>query len=289
MIVGALLLLGGNGNVVWAEQRVPSGLAALLVATEPLWIVVLNWVRPGGIRPSGRIALGLAVGFAGVALLVGPGSLMGGSSVDLMGAGALTLAALSWAAGSLYVTRARLPASPIMAAAAEMLAGGTLLLLAGFLTGEAGRVQLSAISLRSIVSVGYLIIFGSLVGFTAYNWLLGVTTPARASTYAYVNPVVAVLLGWAVAGEPLSIRMLLAAAVIIAAVVLITTHRLPRAARAEKKLIASATPADPFIRDAVPAHRNGVGKRPADVIKDAPVAGSIDPVGHHIEERHESR
>jgi len=246
-IVGGLLLLGGNGSVVWAEQRVPSGLAALLVATEPLWIVALDWVRPGGVRPGRGVAVGMVAGFGGVALLIGPGALVGGSHVDLLGAGALILAGLSWAAGSLYANQARLPASPMMAAAAEMLMGGTLLVLAGVLMGEPGRIALSAVSLRSVLSLGYLIIFGSLVGFTSYIWLLGATTPARASTYAYVNPVIAVFLGWAIAGEPVSARTLLATAIIIAAVVIITAYRTPRVARSRQESIAHRRKTDDSV------------------------------------------
>lgn len=229
-VVGGLLLLGGNGGVSWAEQLVPSGLAALLIATVPLWMVVLDWVWHGGVRPGGRVAVGLLSGFAGVALLVSPGELAGGSHVDPVGAAVLMLAALSWAAGSLYSRRARLPDSPLLGTAMEMFAGGVLLLMAGLVTGEWARLEIDEVSLRSVLSVGYLIVFGSLIGFTAYIWLLKVTTPARVSTYAYVNPVVAVFLGWALASEPLTFRTLLAAAVIVTAVVLITTSRASGAA-----------------------------------------------------------
>lgn len=229
-LVGALMLLGGNGGVVWAEQRVPSGLTAVLIATVPLWIAVLEWVR-GGVRPGGRVAVGLAMGLAGIALLVGPGELAGGKGVDLVGAAVLLFASLSWAVGSLYSRRAGLPSSPLLATAMEMLTGGLLLLLAGLIAGQAAALDLGRISLQSVVALGYLIVFGSLVAFTAYVWLLRVTLPAQAATYAYVNPVVAVFLGWALGGEPLTARTLLAAAVIIGAVVIITASQ-PRAARA---------------------------------------------------------
>ncbi len=233
--VGALLLVGGNGGLVWAEQRIPSGLAALLAGLVPLWIVLLDWLRPGGVRPGGVVVAGLAFGFAGMALLVGPGNLIGGQQVDAVGALVVALATLLWAAGSLYSRRAALPASPLLATSLEMLAGGALLLLAAAITGEAARFHPGAVSLRSLLACGYLIVFGSLVGFTAYGWLLREVPAARVSTYAYVNPVVAVVLGWALAGEPLSGRTLAAAAIIVTGVVLITTyqarHHVPAAIR----------------------------------------------------------
>lgn len=224
-VVGALMLLGGNGGVTWAEQHVPTGLTALLIATVPLWMAILESLRRGGTRPTRRIAVGLALGFAGIALLIGPGNLAGGGSVDPLGAGVLLLAALSWAGGSLYSRHAPLPAVALLGTAMEMLAGGALLLLGGGLAGEWGGLDPAAVSTRSWLALGYLIFFGSLMGFTAYLWLLRNTTPARASTYAYVNPMVAVFLGWALAGESLTWQTLLAAAVIIAAVVLINTGR----------------------------------------------------------------
>ena len=228
-IVGGLMLLGGNGGVVWAELRVPSGLTAVLIATVPLWIAILEWAQGGG-RPGGRVAVGLLMGLAGIGLLVGPGELAGAGAIDPLGAAVLLFASLSWAAGSLYSRRARLPSSPLLSTAMEMLAGGLFLLLAGLLAGQAVDLDPAAISLRSVAALGYLIVFGSLVAFTAYIWLLRVTLPAHAATYAYVNPVVAVLLGWALGGEALTARTLLAAAVIIGAVVIITASQ-PRSNR----------------------------------------------------------
>ncbi len=228
-LVGALMLFGGTGGVVWAEQRVPSGLTAVLIATVPLWIAMLEWVR-GGARPGGRVAVGLVMGLGGIGLLVGPGELAGAKGMDLVGAAVLLFASLSWAIGSLYSRRAKLPSSPLLATAMEMLAGGLFLLLAGLITGQAADLDPSRISLQSVAALTYLIVFGSLVAFTAYIWLLRVTLPAQAATYAYVNPVIAVLLGWALGGEPLTARTLLAAAVIISAVVIITASQ-PRAGR----------------------------------------------------------
>ncbi len=232
-IVGALLLLGGNGGVVLAERTVPSGVAALLVATVPVWMVVLDWLWHGAARPGVRVFVGLALGLAGIGLLVGPGA-FGGGAVDAAGAAILLVASLSWAAGSVYSPRAGLPRHAMLSTGMEMLCGGAALVLAGLLRGELPALQPSAVSGPSLLGLLYLVAFGSLVGFTAYIWLLDHVSAPRVATYAYVNPVVAVVLGWLVLGEPLTPRMLAAAAVIVAAVVLITTvgqRRRPRAAR----------------------------------------------------------
>jgi len=230
-VIGALLISVGNGALVWAEQRVPTGLSSLLVATVPIWMVLLDWAWGRGRRPSRWVMAGITLGFTGLALLLGPERLQGIGRIDPVGAMVLILGSIAWAVGSLYSLRAALPDSRLLATAMEMLMGGVLLLLGGWLTGEGMGFHLSAVSLRSAVSLGYLILFGSLVGFTAYIFLLNATTPARASTYAYVNPVVAVFLGWLLAGEPVSIRTVLAAAVIVSAVAVITTDRARSAAR----------------------------------------------------------
>lgn len=218
-IIGALLLLAGNGAVTWAEQRVASGVAALLVATVPLWMVLIDALRPNGSRPSAVVVFGLLAGFGGIALLVGPG---GDGGVDPVGAAALVLGSLCWAAGSIYSRSAPRPRAPLMGTGIQMLAGGALLVLFGTIRGEWARFDPAGVSATSLLALAYLVVFGSLVGYTAYIWLLGVSTPAKVSTYAYVNPVVAVLLGWAVAGEPLTLRTIVASAVILGAVALIT-------------------------------------------------------------------
>ena len=220
-IAGAFLLLGGNGMVVWAEQRVPSGLAALLVATLPFWMVIVAWAKPGGRAPKLGVAAGILLGIAGLLLLVGPDSISG-QAVDRTGAVVLTLASLSWAIGSLYSRTAPLPTNAILATGLEMIAGGVLLILLGTATGEWSRLDMSHASSASIVSFFYLVIFGSLLAFTAFAWLIRVSTPARVSTYAFVNPVVAVFLGWAIAHEPVSRMTVIATVVIVAAVALIT-------------------------------------------------------------------
>jgi drug/metabolite transporter (DMT)-like permease len=236
-IVGGLLLLGGNGGVVWAEQRVASGLTALIIACEPLVVVLLDWARPGGRRPSLPVALGLVTGAAGMVLLITPGEIVGSGAVDSLGAGVLLVAVVSWAVGSIYSRHADAASSPLVSTGANMLAGSAWLFLAALLAGEPSRLEIARISARSAAALGYLITFGAIVGFTAYLWLLRNTTLARASTYAFVNPVVAVFLGWLLLREPVTARTVLAAVVIVAGVVLITAFQqaapapAPRAAR----------------------------------------------------------
>jgi drug/metabolite transporter (DMT)-like permease len=225
LLSGALLLLGGNGAVVWAETRVPSGIAALLVAVVPLWMVLLDWLRPGGRRPVALVFVGLALGLVGLGLLVGPDSLHGGGAVNAIGALVLMAGSLSWAVGSLLTKQAPRPTTSINGSGTQMFAGGLCLLVAGTLVGELARLDLGGVTERSFLGFLYLVVFGSLIGFTAYFYLLSHTTAAKAATYAYVNPVVAVLLGWAFAHEPLTMRTMLAAAVILAGVAIITVAR----------------------------------------------------------------
>lgn len=228
-IVGGLMLLGGNGGVCWAELTVPSGFAALIVSCVPLWMVLLNWVRPGGLRPGLQEIGGIALGFVGVAILVNPGS--EATAGHLVGAGVLVLASLFWAAGSLVSRHAVRPKSAMLSTAMQMLAGGTLLVVTGLGMGEWARLSVMTITLPSILAFAYLVVFGALIGFSAYIWLLQVSTPARVSTYAYVNPVVAVLLGWGILHEPLGVRTFLAMGIIVTAVLIITTYRRPIANR----------------------------------------------------------
>ncbi|HEX6208028.1 MAG TPA: EamA family transporter [Actinomycetota bacterium] len=221
-IVGGALLLGGNGMVVWAEQTVPSGIAALLVGTVPLWMVVVSGLVLRE-RTSWREVLGIVIGFGGVALLVGP--IGGGGTFDPWGVAAVVFASISWASGSLYARRAPLPERPLVGTAMEMLAGGVVLTVVAAITGEFGRVDWGAISLASWIGVAYLVVFGSLVGFAAYAWLLRVAKTSLVATYAYVNPVIAVLLGWAFLREPVTARTLVAGVVIVGAVALIVSAR----------------------------------------------------------------
>jgi drug/metabolite transporter (DMT)-like permease len=224
--IAAALLLGiGNGGVNVAEQKVPSGLTALIIAGTPVWFALFDWLRPGGVRPTLQTTLGIAVGFAGVTMLVGSRTGLRGGGADITGIVILVAASMAWAIGSLYAKYSPKPESPLMTAAQQMIAGGVILLLAGLAVGEAASFEMSQVSARSALAFVYLTIVGSLVGFTAYAWLLKATTPARASTYAYVNPVIAVFLGWAFGGETLTGRMLVAAAVIVTGVIIITTRR----------------------------------------------------------------
>ncbi|KXK06571.1 MAG: DMT family permease [Acidobacteria bacterium OLB17] len=226
IIVGTLLLLGGNGGVVLAEKYVSSSVAALLVASEPFWIVILSWLWLKNGRPSFKMSVGLAVGFVGVVLLIS-GNFHAASGESVVEQGwamiLLLLATLSWAVGSLYGLKAPAPRSAIQTAAMQMLAGGTALGVVGVLRGEAAAFDPSAVSSASIYGLLYLIVFGAIIGYTAYSWLLKNAKPELVATYAYVNPMIAVLLGWVIAGETLTPLMLVGAFVVVASVVLITS------------------------------------------------------------------
>jgi len=224
-IVGGLLLLGGNGGVTDAELVIPSGLAAVLITIVPIWMALLELLRRDRIVPTAQVVLGLILGFGGVVLLVGPGDLGGSSGLNPFWAGVLLLASLSWAIGSVYSRKASLPTLPLLGSGMEMLAGGVLLLVASLVSREWVGFRPSNVSLLSFVSFLYLIVFGSLIAFSSYVWLLTKTTTARVSTYAYVNPVVAVFLGYFLAGEQLTARTLLASSIIVIAVVVITTYK----------------------------------------------------------------
>ncbi len=237
-IIGLLLLLGGNGSVSWAEQRVVSGIAALMVGSSPLWMILIDALirrrQPAQARPGWVTVLGVLIGFAGIAILVGPSQLTGlKGDIDPLGAAVLTGAAFLWAAGSIYNRGAHLPDSPLLGTSMEMLCGGAACFIFGSVTGEFGQLNLAAVSVHSLLGFGYLVVFGSLVGYAAYTWLLRSAPTALVSTYAYVNPLVAILIGNLLAREPITPRILVAAAVIIGAVVLIT---LTQPARKEKEI-----------------------------------------------------
>ena len=225
-IVGTALLLGGNGLVAWAEQTVPSGIAALLITTAPFWLVLFESLRAGGSKPTWQAILGLVIGFAGVFVLIGPAEIIGGEgSADTFGVILLLLAALFWSMGSIYAKGADLPRSTLLSTGMQMLMGALALFIFSLIKGELNGFSLEAVSLRSWLALLYLITFGSLIGFVSYGWLLHNAPISLVSTYAYVNPVVAVLLGSLFAAEPLNGRILIAAAIIIAAVVLINSSR----------------------------------------------------------------
>ncbi len=223
-IIGSLLFMAGNGALTWAELRVPSGLAALILSIIPLWMVLLHHLemRHG---LGWQLVLGLVLGLAGIALLVGPRELLGGGRVSPGGAGILLAGSIAWAVGSVHSRRADLPKSSLLAASMEMIAGGAGLLALGLATGEGRALLHSHVSAHSGWGLAYLISFGSLLGFTAYQWLLTVSTPSRVATYAYVNPVIAVLLGWALGGESLTPRIFAATVIIISAVAIIIAQQ----------------------------------------------------------------
>lgn len=223
ILIGTFLLVGGNGGVVWAQQYVLSGMTALLIGSAPLWMVLIDLLHPSGHRPNRWAVFGLLLGFIGISLLIGQDQLFHrGANIDLIGAFVLMGASLSWAIGSLYSRQASLPSSPLLWTAMEMLAGGAGLFLLGILTGELPKINLSGISFQSFAGFIYLILFGSWIGLTSYTWLLRNAPTPLVSTYAYVNPVVAVLLGHLIAGEPVTIYTVIAAAIIIGSVALIS-------------------------------------------------------------------
>lgn len=225
LVAGLFLLVGGNGAVVWAEQTVPSGLTALLVSILPFWLVLIDWLRPRGSRPKPAVMAGLLLGVVGIFVLVNPLAESGRTAINVFGAVVLMLGSLSWALGSFYSRDADLPASGFMRTALEMITGGAALILLGVVTGELNGFDVHQVTRASMAGLLYLVTFGSLIGFTSYIWLLDKVSPALIGTYAFVNPVVAVILGWWIAREPLSVRTMVAAAIVIGAVALITTSR----------------------------------------------------------------
>lgn len=236
-IVGVMLLLVGNGGLSWSEQLIPSGIAALLVAVSPLWFILIEWMQ-GGPRPTVGVFIGLTLGTIGIAVLIDPADLVGGGEVSALGASVLLISSVCWAFGSFYSRRAKLPSSPAIANGMEMLIGGVGLILLGVAMGEMNDLHLATITTKSLLAVGYLVVFGSIIGFSSYIWLFHNTTPTRASTYAYVNPIVAVFIGWLVGGEQLPTRVVLAALLIIAAVATITLFGTRKGSKALENLRA---------------------------------------------------
>lgn len=225
-IVGLFLLLGGNGLVSFAEQSVPSGVTALIIGSMPLWLVGIEAIRPGGVKPSWLSILGLLTGFGGIFLLVGPNELVSdGHSLDPLGVGILLTAAFLWSVGSIYSRGADMPKSSLMGTGAQMLTGSASLFLVSGLTGEWKGFSLTEVSLNSWLALLYLIAIGALVGFVAYGWLLQNAPVSLVATYAYVNPLVAVFLGAWLADEIIHARILIAGSIIIGSVVLINQNK----------------------------------------------------------------
>jgi drug/metabolite transporter (DMT)-like permease len=222
LVAGTLLLVGGNGLVMWAEKIIPSGLTALVVALAPVWFALIDWLRPRGVRPQLKTVVGIIIGFVGVVMLVNGRGHTAQAPGYWLGALAVIAAGISWAGGSLYARHSPNSGSPWMNAAAQMICGGAGLLLLGIVLGEPFRTDWSRVSGRSLAALVYLIVFGSWIGFSAYVWLLKASTPSRVSTYAYVNPVIAVFLGWALLGESVSAHMLFGALVVLAGVITIS-------------------------------------------------------------------
>jgi drug/metabolite transporter (DMT)-like permease len=238
LLIGAAMLLGGNGGVILAEQYVPTGVVALLVATAPLWMAIIDRVVFGRRLPA-LVIVGLVIGFGGVAFLIGsPGS----GRINLFGAALALAAPLCWATGSVFTRHVKLPIRPLVASAMEMLWAGVLFGMLSLATGELGRVHLHSISTTSLLALLYLIVFGSLVGFSAYVWLLRAAPLSLVSTYAYVNPVVAVILGAVFIGEAISPRLVIAGGIILAGVALIVVARNRAATRAPARPAVSARP-----------------------------------------------
>jgi drug/metabolite transporter (DMT)-like permease len=228
-IIGTLLLLGGNGLVSWAEQFIPSGIAALIIGSVPMFLVVLEAVRPGGVKPTWQAIVGLLIGFVGIFILVGPAEISGGEMhLDPFGVIALLSACLLWALGSTYSKSADLPKSSLMTTGAEMLMGSIGLFVVSLLTGELNGWNPAEVSVRSLYGLLYLITIGSIVGFGSYIWLLQNAPISLVATYAYVNPIVAVLLGYWFGNEVLEPRIWLATAIIIGSVMFINRRSKPQ-------------------------------------------------------------
>lgn len=227
-VVGTLLLLGGNGLVSWAEQTIPSGIAALIVGAVPMFLVVAEAIRPGGVKPTPRVIIGLLIGFFGIYLLVGPSEFSGGMHLNPLGVIALLIAASLWATGSIYSKHADLPKSALMMTGGEMLMGSISLFLVSLLTGELKGFSFAHVTTNSWLGLVYLITVGSMIGFVSYAWLLQNAPISLVATYAYVNPLVAVFLGFLFASEDLSLRILAASIIIIGSVVFINSGSRPK-------------------------------------------------------------
>jgi drug/metabolite transporter (DMT)-like permease len=227
-IIGNLLLLGGNGLVSWAEQFIPSGIAALIIGSMPMFLVIAESIRPGGTKPNWQTIVGLLVGFVGIFILVGPAELSGSDSkLDPLGVVALIAACILWASGSSYSKTAALPKAALMSTGAQMLMGSIGLLVISFFTGELHGWNPAEVSVRSIYGLIYLITIGSIIGFGSFTWLLQNAPISLVATYAYVNPIVAVLLGFWLGGEKLEPRIWIATAIIIGSVMFINSRSKP--------------------------------------------------------------
>ena len=219
---GILMLGVGNAAVMWSELTVPSGIVALIVSTVPIWVVLIDWLRPRGVRPRMPVFFGLALGVVGMVILIGPKAIVGRGHVNEIGALVLLVGSVSWALGTILSKGSKRSGSPLVYSALQMLAAAAAMLVASLVSGEPARFSFAALTWRAALSWVYLVLAGSIIGYTAYIYLLGKVSATKAATYAYVNPVIAVLLGWAFANEAMGMRTLVAAAVILSGVALIT-------------------------------------------------------------------
>jgi drug/metabolite transporter (DMT)-like permease len=222
-ITGVLMLGVGNGAVMWAERTVATGVVALIVSSVPIWIVLLDWLRPRGRRPRAPMVVGLTLGLVGIVTLIGPGAIIGQGHVDEIGALILIVGSIGWAIGTLLTRRNQRSGSPLVFSALQMLSAASAMTVMSLVLREPASFSLDAVSTRALLSWVYLVFAGSVIGYTAYVYLLGVVSAAKAATYAYVNPIIAVLLGWLFASEPIGMRTVVAAAVVLAGVAIITS------------------------------------------------------------------
>ncbi|MCE0483798.1 MAG: EamA family transporter [Methylacidiphilales bacterium] len=228
-VVGSMLLIGGNGSMVWAQQYVPSSIAALIFGSTPLCIILMEWLRPNGTAPSVRTCVGLVFGFAGLCILIQPSAETPDNRMETLGKLALLFAACSWSAGAIYSRHVHAKGSPLLPMARQMIVAGLALLVISWLHHDWDTFSFGKVTLTSWLGFTYLVVFGSLIGFTAYVWLMRVSTPAHVSTISYVNLVVAVLLGWTIGREPMTLRILIGAGVIVCSVVLVLKKKSARA------------------------------------------------------------
>ena len=224
-ITGVLMLGLGNGGVMLAEKTVPSGIVALIVSSVPIWVVLLDWLRPRGTRPRKTMFAGLALGLVGMVILIGPRAIVGEGHIDETGALILLVGSISWSIGTLMTRSGHRPGSPLVFAALQMLAASAAMLVMSLISGDWRQFSWSGLTPLSTFSFWYLVVAGSIIGYTAYVYLLGVVSAAKASTYAYVNPIIAVVLGWLFANEPLGVRTIVAAGVILGGVAIITSSQ----------------------------------------------------------------
>jgi len=235
-IIGNLLLLGGNGLVSWAEQFIPSGIAALIIASVPLFLVVAEAIRPHGVKPNWQSIVGLVIGFIGIYVLIDPTEAVAGAGLNMYGVAALLSACALWATGSVYSKLADLPKSSLMTTGAEMLMGSIGLFIISLVTGELHGWNPAEVSMRSLAGLSYLITIGSILGFGSYIWLLQNAPISLVATYAYVNPIVAILLGVWLGNEILESRIWLATAIIIGSVIFINSRSRSKVSKEAKEV-----------------------------------------------------